>query len=225
LSRRDVAGSVWRFCRAAQFPVVGTAGAVAAGHRKAFQRISIPGQGEDVSGDQGSAKVLTFDLSIPLLKRLISGSQSLYRQVQLDEHWASRCQLSVNDQGLVIKWGSRAVVPEDEELRSLLISEFHDSKYAGHFGMSQTRVAVGRMFWWKSLAGDIAKYVSTCVACQRNKARCHKPYGLLQPLPVPEKPWHTGRSHGQVGPKAAMGYFAHFRVFLGRVLGLELSKY
>jgi hypothetical protein len=104
-----------------------------------FQRISIPGQGEDVSGDQGSAKVLTFDLSIPLLKRLISGSQSLYRQVQLDEHWASRCQLSVNDQGLVIKWGSRVVVPEDEELRSLPISEFHASKYAGHFGMLRTR--------------------------------------------------------------------------------------
>jgi hypothetical protein len=166
-------------------------GAVAAGHREAFQHISIPGQGEDVSGDQGSAKVLTFDLSIPLLKRLITESQSLYRQVQLDEHWASRCQLSVNDQGLVIEWGSRNNVPEDEELRSLLISEFHDSKYAGHFGMSRSRVAVGRMFWWKSLAGDVAKYVSTCVTCQRNKACCHKPYGVLQPLPVPEKPWHT----------------------------------
>jgi hypothetical protein len=29
------------------------------------------------------------------------------------------------------------------------------------------------------------------VTYQRNKARCHKPYGLLQPLPIPEKPWHT----------------------------------
>jgi hypothetical protein len=29
------------------------------------------------------------------------------------------------------------------------------------------------------------------VTCQRNKARRHKPYGLLQPLPLPEKPWHT----------------------------------
>jgi hypothetical protein len=57
--------------------------------------------------------------------------------------------------------------------------------------MLRTRVAVGRMFWWKSLAGDVAKYVSTCVACQRNNARRHKPYGLLQLLPVPEKPWHT----------------------------------
>jgi hypothetical protein len=137
------------------------------------------------------AKVLTFDLSIPLLKRLISRSQSLYQQVQQDAHWAFQCQLSVNDQILVSKWGSRVVVPEDEELRTLLISEFHDSKYAGHFEMWRIRVAVGRMFWWKSLAGDVAKFVSTCVACQRNKARRHKPYGLLQPLPVPKKPWHT----------------------------------
>jgi hypothetical protein len=112
-------------------------------------------------------------------------------QVQQDAHWASRCHLSVNNQSLVVKWGSRIVVPEDEELQTLLISEFHDSKYAGHFEMSRTRVAVGRMFWWKSLAGNVAKFVSICVACQRNKARRHKPYGLLQPLPIPEKPWHT----------------------------------
>jgi hypothetical protein len=91
LSRRDVARSVKRFCRAAQLQVVGTAGAVAAGHQEAFQRISIPSQGEDVADNQGSAKVLTFDLSIPLLKRLISESQSLYQQVQQDAHWASRC--------------------------------------------------------------------------------------------------------------------------------------
>jgi hypothetical protein len=91
---------------------------------------------------------VTFDLSVPLFKCLITGSQSLYWQVKQDAHWASRCQLGVNNQSLVIKWGSRIVVPEDEELRTLLISEFHDSKYAGHFGMSRTRVAVGRMFWW-----------------------------------------------------------------------------
>jgi hypothetical protein len=43
LSQRDVAGSVWRFCCAAQFQVVGTARAVAAGHREAFRHITIPG--------------------------------------------------------------------------------------------------------------------------------------------------------------------------------------
>jgi hypothetical protein len=34
-----------------------------------------------------------------------------------------------------------------------------------------------------------------------------------------------GRSHGQVGPKVAMGYFAYFRFFWSRVLRLEVIKY
>jgi hypothetical protein len=47
LSRRDVAGSVWRFCRAAKLEVFGIAGAVAAADRETFQRISIPGRPEE----------------------------------------------------------------------------------------------------------------------------------------------------------------------------------
>jgi transposase InsO family protein len=159
--------------------------------RRTIAYYSIPGQGESVSGDQGSDEMLTFDLSIPILKRMITGSQSLYQKVQRDANWASRCQPSVNDQSLVLKRGSRIVVPDNNELQILLINELHDSMYAGHFGMARTRAAVGRMFWWESLDKVVIKFVSTCVACQRNKARHHKPYGLLQPLPVPVKPWHT----------------------------------
>jgi hypothetical protein len=91
----------------------------------------------------------------------------------------------------VLKRGSQIVVPDDDKLRSLLISEFHNSMYGGHFGIARTRAAVGRLFWWESLDSDLTKFVSSCVAYRRNKARCHKPYGLLQPLPVLEKPWHT----------------------------------
>jgi hypothetical protein len=53
LSRRDVAGS---YVRAARLIVVSTAGAVAAGERETYQRISISGQGESVSGDQAVIK-------------------------------------------------------------------------------------------------------------------------------------------------------------------------
>jgi hypothetical protein len=63
--------------------------------------------------------------------------------------------------------------------------------YAGHFGMARTWAALGRIFLWESLNKDVTKFVSTCVTCQRNKARRHKPYRLLQPLLVPVKPWHT----------------------------------
>jgi hypothetical protein len=48
------------------------------------------------------------------------------------------------------------------------------------------------MFWWESLDEDVTKFVSTC-ACNMSEKQGsrHKPYGLLQPLPAPEKPWHT----------------------------------
>jgi hypothetical protein len=42
---------------------------------------------------------------------------------------------------------------------------------------------------------------------------------------VTADPMLSGRSHGQVGPKAAMGYFAYFRLFLCRVLRLEVIKH
>jgi len=38
---------------------------------------------------------------------------------------------------------------------------------------------------------DCKKYVSQCVLCTHNKLSCHHPYRLLQPLPIPEHPWHS----------------------------------
>ncbi|PHJ14734.1 retrotransposon nucleocapsid related, partial [Cystoisospora suis] len=34
-------------------------------------------------------------------------------------------------------------------------------------------------------------YVTTCVQCQKNKPKCTKPSGLLQPLDVPDRPWQS----------------------------------
>jgi hypothetical protein len=38
---------------------------------------------------------------------------------------------------------------------------------------------------------NVARYVTNCPSCARNKARRHAPYGRLQTIPVPEKPWHS----------------------------------
>ena len=35
----------------------------------------------------------------------------------------------------------------------------------------------------------IHSYVSSCEHCQHSKNRTHKPYGLLQPLDIPDCPW------------------------------------
>ena len=38
---------------------------------------------------------------------------------------------------------------------------------------------------WKS----VKEFVTTCDICSRSKIPRHRPYGLLQPLEIPKKPW------------------------------------
>jgi hypothetical protein len=39
------------------------------------------------------------------------------------------------------------------------------------------------------MATDIREYVTTCSICQNIAVPRHKPYGKLESLPVPERPW------------------------------------
>jgi len=38
---------------------------------------------------------------------------------------------------------------------------------------------------------DCKKFALQCVLCARNKPSRYRPYGLLQPLPVPGRPWNS----------------------------------
>jgi len=193
LSRGDVTASLLQSVdsdKATPFGAVLATADVATSNREVFQNRIVSGQTKPVRGGQ-SASVPTFDLSPSLLKSLIISSRSLSEKTQRDANWADSNQLSTTWEGLVLKRKSQIVVPDDVDLRRQIIAECHDTPYSGHYGIEKTRKAVGRLFWWSSLTEDVSKYVSCCVLCQRNKSRRHRPFGALQPLPVPEKPWHT----------------------------------
>jgi hypothetical protein len=68
---------------------------------------------------------------------------------------------------------------------------FHDTPSAGHYGIAKTCKAIQKLFFWTSMREDVARYVTNCVSCARNKARRHAPYGRLQTIPVPKKPWYS----------------------------------
>ena len=36
---------------------------------------------------------------------------------------------------------------------------------------------------------DVKDYIQSCVTCQQVKARRGRPFGLLQPMPIPAQPW------------------------------------
>src|SRR3569623_142014 len=201
LSRRDEAGSVGTCMAVKPCEVVGSVCAVVGAlsdrgipsgnwSQGTYQRAeSTFGRGNRLAGDRES--LLTFDLSMSLLKPLIEKSKDLFLRVQGDATWALENQLCTNVQSLVLKGGNRVVVPDDASLRTLIMSVTHDTPYIRHYGVTKTRAAVGRLFWWESMAKNISSFVSKCAVCQRDKACRHRPYGALQPLEVPEKPWHT----------------------------------
>lgn len=133
---------------------------------------------------------LTCELSTPLRDSILRESQSLRDSVLGDVTSTENRHLRVNSHGFVVR-ESRIVIPENPDLRRLLIMEFHDTPYSGHFGQTKTYEAVAKFFWWPSLKADVLHHVSTCDLCMRNKARRHKPYGLLQPLEPPEQPFDS----------------------------------
>ena len=87
--------------------------------------------------------------------------------------------------------GGRVVVPDSGDLRHKIMQQCHASPLGGHVGTTKTLDLVTRDFWWPKIKQTVANFVSSCDACQRNKASNHKPYGLLQPLPIPDKKWSS----------------------------------
>lgn len=75
----------------------------------------------------------------------------------------------------------------DERCR--ILRERHNAPVAGHFGQAKTFDLVVRDFWWLGMRAQINDFVQRCDTCQRNKVPRHRPAGLLQPLPVPPRPW------------------------------------
>ncbi|SOV06708.1 uncharacterized protein UDID_17588 [Ustilago sp. UG-2017a] len=76
-----------------------------------------------------------------------------------------------------------------EHSRFMEISQCHDGITAGHMGRDATIKAAQRHSWWPNMAAWIADYVASRPVCARYKAPRHRPYGLLQPLATPDRPW------------------------------------
>ncbi|KAL2078839.1 hypothetical protein ACEWY4_024583 [Coilia grayii] len=81
----------------------------------------------------------------------------------------------------------RLYVPD--ALRSQVLQWGHDSLLACHPGATRTSQHIAQRFWWPNLEREVREYVRACPVCNRNKSSNRPPAGLLQPLPVPSRPW------------------------------------
>ncbi|GBG85010.1 hypothetical protein CBR_g39474 [Chara braunii] len=123
---------------------------------------------------------------------------------------------SFGDNGLVYWHGSqgtrepRICVPSTGQLRVRAVAEFHDQALAGHMGFHKTLARVSRLYVWPKRKYFVKDYVAECPTCQEVNSANHLPYGLLQPLPIPEGRWQSISMDfiGPLRPPAPRGHDA-----------------
>ncbi|CAN6691503.1 unnamed protein product [Malus baccata var. baccata] len=82
-------------------------------------------------------------------------------------------------------------VLNNEELKKEILDEAHCSAYAMHPGGTKMYHTIRPFYYWPDMKREIAKYVSRCIVCQQVKAERKKPFGRMQPLPVPQWKWEN----------------------------------
>ena len=90
---------------------------------------------------------------------------------------------------LYLREGERMCIPHDPEIKTILLQEVHDSALAGHPGLDKTDTRLAQAAYWPNMRRHVEKYVKSCHTCRVSKVQTSKPNGLLQPLPIPERPW------------------------------------
>jgi hypothetical protein len=89
----------------------------------------------------------------------------------------------------LLYYRDKIYVPESEDLRIQILRQHHDNPSAGHPGRAKTFELLSRSYYWKGMNTDVRRYVKNCRMCGRTKPRHDRHQGLLQPLPIPDRPW------------------------------------
>lgn len=68
------------------------------------------------------------------------------------------------------------------------MKECHESPWVGHPGMHRSLAFLERGFFLKKMHKDVEEYVHMCIIFQQDKSDTQRHGGLLQPLPILERP-------------------------------------
>ena len=92
-------------------------------------------------------------------------------------------------------------------MREEIFEEAHFAAYNVHPGATKMYHNIRDLYWWDGLKKDVVDFVAKYLTCQQVKAEHQKPYGKLQPLPIPEWKWKRIAMDFVVGlPRSKDGY-------------------
>ncbi len=76
-----------------------------------------------------------------------------------------------------------------QPLRQRVLSLVHSTPSSGHPGITATLQLLNNQFWWPSIQSETITFIRNCDICNISKSPHQLPAGLLQPLPIPQRPW------------------------------------
>ena len=157
---------------------------------------------EDLQPIQFSFKPGQLQISATKVFRLNDNFKDIVREAgKLDPKWlATKEAVKAKKDGTdsefgieddLLMWKKRWYIPNNIELKNMILHDNHNSKIAGHFGTYKTLERLKHNYHWHKMEEDVKDYVRTCNTCQRDKPSCHRRYGELEPLEVPYRPWSS----------------------------------
>ncbi|KAL5834953.1 hypothetical protein ACOSQ4_014450 [Xanthoceras sorbifolium] len=73
---------------------------------------------------------------------------------------------SIRTDGIVC-FRDRICIPENEELRKMILTEAHSSSYAMHPGSTKMYRDLKTQYWWSGMKKDVTEFVNRCLTCQQ----------------------------------------------------------
>ena len=94
--------------------------------------------------------------------------------------------MSVNG---TLKYKNMLCVPDDEKIKKEILTKAHTTLYSLHLCTTKIYNDLKMHYWWPGMKKDLVEFVAKCLTCKHIKAEHQRPYGLLQPLQIPEWKW------------------------------------
>jgi len=91
----------------------------------------------------------------------------------------------------IVLYNNLVYVPDNHQLKLDILDQTHNTRLSGHLGNDKTYRLLARTFYFPHMRAFVNTYIMGCETCTRNKTPRHRPYGLLQPLPIPDAPWQS----------------------------------
>jgi hypothetical protein len=91
----------------------------------------------------------------------------------------------------ILMYTCRIYVPNDQELKRLILLYMHKVPYVGHPGYHKTIVTVKKKYFWLGMKKEVFYFIARCLECHNDKDEHRHPPGFLQPLSIIEWKWEV----------------------------------